>query len=79
MYTTGQKFFGNNAHSMEITRKLYHDENESSVPLKKVKILNEGNQEPIAGQPELFPNPMIMFDRLPHNSIVEKTLIHIKA
>ena len=73
MYTTGQKFIGNNAHSMEITRKLHCDGNESSIPLKKAKILNEGNQEPIAGQTELFPDPMTMFDQLPYNdSIVEK-------
>ena len=61
-------------------RKLYGDGNESSVPLKKAKILNERNQEPIAGQPELFPDPMTMFSQLPYdNSIVEKTLVHIKA
>ena len=80
MYTTEQKFIGNNAHSMEITRKLHHDGNESSVLPKKAKILNKGNQEPIAGQSELFSDPMSMFDKLPHNDlIVEKTLVHIKA
>ena len=43
-------------------------------------ILHQRNQEPIAGQTELFPDPMTMFNRLPYNdSIVEKTLIHIKA
>ena len=43
-------------------------------------LFNQKNQELIAGQPELFPDPMSMFDQLPYNdSIVEKTLIHIKA
>ena len=37
MFTTGQKFIGNNAHSMEIIRKLYGDGNESPVPLKKAR------------------------------------------
>ena len=80
MFTTGQKFIGNNAHSMEITRILYGDGNESPVPLKKANILKERNQELIAGQPELFPDPMTMFSQLPYNDLtVEKTLVHIKA
>ena len=46
----------------------------------EMKVLLQRNQEPIAGQPELFPDPMTMFGRLPYNdSIVEKTLVHIKA
>ena len=80
MFTTGQKFIRNNAHSMEIKRKLYGNGNEGHTPPKKAKILNEKNQELIAGQPKLFPDPMTMFHQLPYNdSIVEKTLIHIKA
>ena len=35
MFTTGQKFIGNNAHSMEITRKLYGNGNEGPTLLKK--------------------------------------------
>ena len=65
---------------MEITRKLYGNGNESPVLPKKARILNETNQELISGQPELLPDSMTMFDQLPYNdSIVEKTLIHIKA
>ena len=40
MFTTEQKFIGNKGHT----------------PLKKAKTLNETNEEPIAGQPELFPD-----------------------
>ena len=44
MFTTGQKFIRNNAHSMEITRKLYGNGNEGSTPPKKAKTLNERNK-----------------------------------
>ena len=72
MFTTGQIFIGNNAHSMEITKNY--------MVMEMKVLLHRRNQEPIVGQPKLFPDPMTMFNQLPYNdSIVEKTLIHIKA
>ena len=78
MYTTGQKiywkqcsFYGNKKMKSWWKWKLCSKE--------ESKIFKE-NQEPIAGQPKLFPDPMSMFDWLPFkDSIVEKTLVHIKA
>ena len=75
---------GNNARSLEISKLLNGEENTLNFRLSSSSnqkyILDETNQELIADQLELFPEPLSMFGDIPLNNLMVKlTWLNIKA